>query len=133
QARCPAGRRKVLDARVSEGTEGPLQPDPAALLRAVVLLEEQARSKGPARVPRHAYECRETGRGEPGLRHSAVSQVQRLQDLGRGGAAQGLDLALSDQGWRSGGWRHLFPGAAADRGPNLVPGDPVPDDRPVRP
>ena len=129
QARRTEGRRAMLVRRLPQGAEGPVQPDPAALLRPVELLEEQAGREEPARVPRHAPERREAGCGEPGLRHSALSEVQRLQDMGRGGSAQGRALALSDQGRRPEGRRHLLAGAAAHRRPDLDPGDPGPDDR----
>ena len=115
-----------------EGAGGPVQPDPAALLWCLELLQEQAGGQEPARVPDLAAERREAGGGEPGLRHPALHQVQRLQDLGRGGAAQGLDLALSDQGRRPEGRRRLLAGAAADRGPDLGAVDPGPDARPLR-
>ena len=125
QARCAAGRGEVLDARLPQGTEGPVQSDPAALLRHLELLQEQGRrpracsSTSPSRAER-----REAGRREPGLRHAALPEVQRLQDLGRGGSAQGHALALSEQGRRPGGRRHLLAGPAADRRADLGPGDP---------
>ena len=71
------------------------------------------------------------GRGGPGLRHSALHEVQRLQDLGRRGPAEGHALALSQQG-RPDHRRDLLAGAAADRGADLVAGDPAEDDRPLR-
>ena len=83
-----------------------------------------SRRQEPARVPGDAAERREAGRGEPGLRHPALSEVHRLQDLGGRGSAQGRAVALSDQGRRPEGRRHLLAGPAADRRPDLVAGDP---------
>ena len=93
--------------------------------------KNKAGGQEPARVPGDAAERREAGRCQPGLRHPALSEVQRLQDLGGRGSAQGRAVALSDQGRRPEGRRHLLAGAAADRRADLGTGDPVPDDRPL--
>ena len=67
-------------------------------------------------------------RREQGLRHPALCQSARLQDLGRRGAAQGHDLQLSAARRRHHVGR-LQPGTGAHRQPDLCAGDGDQDDR----
>ena len=97
QARRAEGRRAVLDARLPGRPEGPLRAVPAVLLGHLELLEEQAGGQEPAaRICRSATSVEKMVAASGGYDLPAFEKLTDLQDLGRGGAAQGHALPLPE-------------------------------------
>jgi ABC-type glycerol-3-phosphate transport system substrate-binding protein len=92
------------------------------------ILAKQIGGKEPADLSLPALLGRADGGGESRLRHPALREAARFQDLGRGKPAKGHDLPLS-AARRHGDGDPLQPGARADRQPDLCAGDRAQDDR----
>jgi hypothetical protein len=96
QARCAADRRAALDPRHAVRSERTLRTVPAVFLGHLELQQEQARGQEPAGAPVAARVGGEDGGGQRRLRSARVRELHRLQDLGRGRAAQGHALPLPE-------------------------------------
>ena len=90
QTRRAAGGRTVLDPRHADRSEGTLRAVPALLLGHLELLEEHPGGQESAGASLVAELRRADGGGERRLRPAVLRELQHLQDLGRGRAAQGL-------------------------------------------
>ncbi len=95
QARRAEGRGAVLDARLPVRTQGPLRAVPAVLLGHLELQQEPGGGQEPAGVPLAGLVGREDGGGQRRLRPAVLREADDLQDLGRGRAAEGHALPLS--------------------------------------
>src|SRR5712671_5969755 len=133
EARRAENRRAIVDLPGAERAEGPLRAVPAVLLDGVGVLAQQAGGEEPPVAPVAARRGRAAGRGQPGLRHPALRQIARLQDLGRAGPAAGHDLQLSAARRRADPVDRCGAGAARHRGADLHPGDDDQDDRALHP
>ena len=81
-----------------KGSKRSHEPGPIPrIISDLEVLQEQGGGQEPHAPHLRAFRGREDGRGEPGLRHPGLRQAERLQDLGRGGAAQGHAVQLSAQ------------------------------------
>ena len=108
-------------------TEGPLCTLRALLLEHLELQQEPGGSQEPARPPLAAVFSREDGRGKQRLRPAVLRQFHDLQDLGRGGPAQGHALPLSEYQQSPDPVDRRRAGAAQDRRADLRSGADDPD------
>ncbi len=83
-----------VDFRLAQGAERPLCAGAAVLLGGLEILAQQVGGKEPARAPAHAPFVRALRRGERRLRYPRLQGSARLQDLGRGVAAEGRGVQL---------------------------------------
>ena len=95
QAGCAPDRRATVDARHAVGAEGALCTVRILLLGHLELQQEQVGGQEPARAPVAAGGHRKARGGQPGLRPAPLRQPDDAEDLGRGGAAEGHALPLS--------------------------------------
>ena len=95
-------------------------------------LYERTRGEEPSRPSVDPRVGRKARRREPWRRHSAIRKAARLQDLGRGRAAQGHPLQLPAARRRDGLARRLS-GAGQYRRANVRPGHGLQDGRPMHP
>jgi hypothetical protein len=89
QARCSGCCQGLLDLPRLQGTQGPLPPPRRVLLRYLEVQSEQNRRQGTDRVPDAARQDRGALQRRHRLRHSALHQHERFQNLVRGRAAEG--------------------------------------------
>ena len=129
KARRAAGCRAVVDARHALGPEGPLRAVPAVLLGHLELQQEQVGGQEPARASFAAHVDREAGGRERRLRPAALHEILHASDLGRGRAAEGHALPLSQPAQPSGAVDRRGPVAAEDRGADFHAGHHDQDDR----
>ena len=108
-----------------KGPKGRFQPGPAVLLGHLEVLQEQGRRAQPAHLPVAALGGRAAGRRQRRLRHPGVRRSARLQDLGRGGSAQGHPVPLSAARGSDRVDRRRS-GARADRHPDVLRRPPSP-------
>ena len=128
----PQGRRAVLDARLPGRPEGPLRAVPAVLLGHLELQQEPVGGQEPARrICRSASSVEKMVERQRRLRPAVVREPHDLQDLGRGGAAQGHALPLPEPAQPPDPVDRRGARAAQDRRADLHPGHPDPDGRPL--
>jgi ABC-type glycerol-3-phosphate transport system substrate-binding protein len=111
----PKGRRAAVDPWLPRWTEGPLCAVRALLLEHLEFQQEPGGGQEPDRPSFPTVVGGEDGRGEQRLRPALVREAHDLQDLGRGGSAQGHALPLSEHQQSPDPVARRRPGAAQDR------------------
>ena len=118
----------------AEGAEGPASTPAVPFFWGVwSFSKNKPAAKSLLTYPVAALLGRADRRGEQGLRHPALRQAARFQDLGRGGAAQGHRSTTIRRAATCRSVIPLLRVADQDRQPDLRPGDRAEDDRPVHP
>ena len=92
----PTGRGGLLDLLGADRAEGPLRADRDVLLGHLEVQQEPDGRQGADGVPDAAEQVEARDNAVAGLRHPALREAERLQDLGRGRAAEGHGVQLSD-------------------------------------
>ena len=104
------------------GPEGPLRTVPALLLERLEFLQEQGGGQEPVDAHVATGVSRETGRGERRLRPAGVRETHHAEDMGRGRAAEGHALPLSQSVQSPEAVDRGIAGAAEGRPADLRPG-----------
>ena len=115
-----------------KGPKGRFDTDQFRFLGDLEVLQKQDGGKEPADASLDPRPRADPGRGKPGLRHPALREVARFQDLGRGRSAKGHDLQLPAARRRQAEPLGV-PGPSEYRRADLCPGDDVQDDRQMYP